>query len=68
MVNTVTGQRSPLKDGFEIRRSAAEMRIPCFTSLDTVRVAVRSLLMGTAGYSVQPLHYYVAGKNSLPIS
>ena len=68
VVNTVTGQRSPLKDGFEIRRSAAEMRIPCFTSLDTVRVAVRSLLMGTAGYSVQPLHNYVAGKNSLPIS
>jgi carbamoyl-phosphate synthase large subunit len=32
VVNTLTGDRAPLRDGFEIRRAAAERRIPCFTS------------------------------------
>ena len=35
VVNTVTGERTNLQDGFEIRRAAVERRIPCFTSLDT---------------------------------
>jgi hypothetical protein len=29
-----------LLDGFYIRRSATERRIPCFTSLDTLRAAL----------------------------
>ena len=58
VVNTVTGERSPLKDGFEIRRAAAERGLPCFTSLDTFRVAVESLAKGTNGYSVRPLGDY----------
>ena len=37
VVNTLTGDREALKDGFEIRREAVERRIPCFTSLDTAR-------------------------------
>ena len=40
VVNTVSGRRGPLKDGFQIRRAAVERRIPCFTSIDTARVAV----------------------------
>ena len=40
VVNTVTGERTNLQDGFEIRRAAVEQRIPCFTSLDTARAAV----------------------------
>jgi carbamoyl-phosphate synthase large subunit len=40
VVNTVTGERRPLQDGFFIRRAAAERRIPCFTSLDTLRAAL----------------------------
>jgi carbamoyl-phosphate synthase large subunit len=40
VVNTVTGDRRPLLDGFLIRRTATERRIPCFTSLDTFRAAL----------------------------
>ncbi len=40
VVNTVTGDRRPLRDGFLIRRAAVERRIPCFTSLDTLRAAL----------------------------
>jgi carbamoyl-phosphate synthase large subunit len=40
VVNTVTGDRRPLRDGFLIRRSASERRMPCFTSLDTLRAAL----------------------------
>ena len=53
VVNTVTGERSHLQDGFQIRRAAVERRIPCFTSLDTARAAAESLLNGPGGYSVR---------------
>ena len=60
-VNTVTGDRATLEDGFEIRRAAAEARIPCFTSLDTARAAVESLAAGQDGYNVKPLAEYRRG-------
>ena len=53
VVNTVTGERSHMQDGFQIRRAAVERRIPCFTSLDTARAAAESLLNGPGGYSVR---------------
>ncbi len=62
VLNTFTGDRAPLRDGFEIRRAATEMRIPCFTSLDTARAAVRSLLNGNKSYSVKPISDYLANK------
>jgi len=40
VINTVTGDRRPLRDGFLIRRTATERRIPCFTSIDTLRAAL----------------------------
>jgi carbamoyl-phosphate synthase large subunit len=46
VVNTLSGDRAPLRDGFEIRRAAAERRVPCFTSLDTLRVAADALATG----------------------
>lgn len=58
VVNTITGGRIPLRDGFQIRRAAAEKRIPCFTSLDTARAAVEALLSGNQIYSAQPLPDY----------
>ena len=58
VINTVTGGRIPLRDGFDIRRTAAERRVPCFTSLDTARVAVRAILSGTPNYNIQPLPSY----------
>ena len=58
VVNTISGERSALEDGFEIRRAAAEVRIPCFTWLDTARAAVESLAGGKDTYSVRPLPEY----------
>lgn len=37
---------------------AAEKRIPCYTSLDTVRAAVEALVNGSQTYSVQPMPDY----------
>ncbi len=62
VVNTMSGNRSdPLRDGFYIRRAAAEARIPCFTSLDTARVAVAALKGTPNGYNVLPLPEYRKG-------
>ena len=58
VINTVTGGRIPLRDGFQIRRTAAERRVPCFTSLDTARAAVQALLNGAQNYNIQPVPSY----------
>ncbi len=58
VINTVTGGRIPLRDGFQIRRTAAERRMPCFTSLDTARAAVQALLNGAQNYNIQPVPSY----------
>ena len=59
VVNTITGGRTPLRDGLAIRRAAAEKRIPCFTSLDTARVAIRALANSSQIFNVQPLREYL---------
>ena len=61
VVNTVTGEREALQDGFQIRRAATERRIPCFTSLDTARAAVESLVSSSGSYNVKPLGEYRDG-------
>jgi len=66
VLNTVTGARIPIRDGFEIRRAAAEQRIPCFTSIDTARVAVEALTSGDQQYSVQPLREYLKAVSGAP--
>ena len=58
VVNTLTGGSAPFRDGFYIRRSAVERRIPCFTSLDTARVAVEALLNSGQNLSTLPLPEY----------
>ena len=63
VVNTVTGDRQVLQDGFHIRRAAVDRRIPCFTSLDTARAAAESLTSRTA-YQVKPLGEYRTGGGS----
>jgi len=35
VLNTVTGERSSIQDGYHIRRKATELSIPCYTSIDT---------------------------------
>jgi carbamoyl-phosphate synthase large subunit len=61
VVNTVTGGRQVLQDGFEIRRHAAERGLPCLTSLDTLRAIVQSLEGGEGGWDIRPLPEYLTG-------
>jgi len=64
VVNTVSGRRGPLQDGFQIRRAAVERRIPCFTSIDTARVAVEVVTRLGDALRARPLAEYVAGRPS----
>ncbi|MBI2867921.1 MAG: ATP-grasp domain-containing protein, partial [Chloroflexi bacterium] len=58
-INTISGGGTgPIADGFAIRRAAAERRIPCFTSLDTARVAADAL-DNHEPYQVRPLLEYL---------
>jgi carbamoyl-phosphate synthase large subunit len=66
VLNTPTGGRVPLRDGFEIRRAATERRIPCFTSIDTIRAAVDALIAGSQLISVEPLPEYRARHQNQP--
>jgi carbamoyl-phosphate synthase large subunit len=65
VLNTLAAARGPLRDGLELRRAAVERRIPCFTSLDTARVATRALAArpGADGssFNVRPLREYLRG-------
>lgn len=58
VLNTLTYDRTPLKDGFHIRRAAVEKRIPCFTSLDTARVAIEAVSRGPAAFNILRLGDY----------
>jgi carbamoyl-phosphate synthase large subunit len=49
-----------LRDGFHIRRAAAEKRIPCLTSLDTAMAAVTALMSGEQQFTIQPIRDYLA--------
>jgi carbamoyl-phosphate synthase large subunit len=62
VVNTVTGERETLQDGFMIRRAAVERRIPCFTSLDTARAATESLASNPGSYNIKPLSQYLGAR------
>jgi carbamoyl-phosphate synthase large subunit len=65
VVSTTTGGNTPFRDGFYIRRAAAEKRIPCFTSLDTIRAAAQTISEnGIASATVQPLPDY---RNKRPV-
>ena len=59
VINTITGGRVSLQDGFHIRRTAVEKRIPCFTSLDTARVVLKALASGSHIFNVKPLREYL---------
>ncbi len=53
VVNTVSGGRGGVRDGFQIRRAAVELGIPCLTSLDTAR-AVAEVLAAKAARPSPP--------------
>jgi carbamoyl-phosphate synthase large subunit len=61
VINTLEGvsaRRDQLRDGFEIRRAAAERRVPCFTSLDTARVVADCLQPGGGEYEIRAVPEY----------
>jgi carbamoyl-phosphate synthase large subunit len=60
VVNTLSGSgaQATYRDGFYIRRAAAEKRIPCFTSLDTLRAATEAMSRDGKIYTTQPLPDY----------
>jgi carbamoyl-phosphate synthase large subunit len=58
VVNTITGGTTAERDGFQIRRAATEKRLPCFTSLDTVRAAAEALAGDGQIYTPRPLPDY----------
>ncbi len=61
VINTSEGRiTASLRDGFDIRRAAAEKRIPCLTSIDTAAAAVSALVTGDLHYTIQPLRDYLA--------
>ncbi|MFN8521980.1 MAG: carbamoyl-phosphate synthase large subunit [Chloroflexota bacterium] len=66
VINTVTGRRGPLKDGFRIRRAAVERRIPCFTSLDTAMVAARVSASRQTRLVARPISDYLASAAAVP--
>ena len=64
VINTLEGGRpTHMRDGFHIRRAATEMRIPCFTSLDTARAAILALSR-PGSYDIRPLAEYRDGSGA----
>ncbi len=61
VVNTITGGRTALQDGFHIRRAATARRIPCFTSLDTARITAKALARGDKLFNVKSMAEYLRG-------
>jgi carbamoyl-phosphate synthase large subunit len=59
VVNTITGGRLALKDGFAIRRAAVERRIPCYTSLDTLKVVLDAVSSADRPYNVESMATYL---------
>lgn len=57
VINTLTRGKQPERDGFQIRRAAVEMGIPCFTSLDTAAVMLQALqaIRGGRDFLIQTL-------------
>ena len=59
VVNTVTGDRKTLQDGFRIRRAATERKLPCFTSLDTAKAVFGDKVL-EENLSVKSLDEYLS--------
>ena len=55
VINTPTKGKQSNRDGFKIRRMAAECRIPCFTSLDTVKAFYKAIEEGTDEKDLKPV-------------
>ena len=65
VINTPSGEGATEKDGFEIRRAAAETNTPCFTSLDTAIAAAETLSQRSDFYNIKPITKYLDAKNQI---
>ncbi|MGI6611601.1 MAG: carbamoyl-phosphate synthase large subunit [Limnochordia bacterium] len=54
IINTPTRGKVPERNGFQIRRTAVEYKVPCFTSLDTARAVLEVLRARRAGQALEP--------------
>ncbi len=65
IVNTLTHGKKPYSDGFQIRRAAVELNVPCLTSLDTLKVVMQGFQtgsrIGSENAQIRPLQEYLAG-------
>lgn len=57
VVNTLTKGKTPARDGFRIRREAAENGVVCLTSLDTVQALLT--MLETINFSSRPMPSHV---------
>ncbi len=62
VINTVTGDRDVLQDGFHIRRAAVERKIPCFTSIDTARTSVSRLGKNGTSFKVTTIQEHLGSQ------
>jgi len=62
VVNTLTHGKKPFSDGFQIRRAAVEMNVPCLTSLDTLKVLLNVIKKrnDVSDMTVKSLQKYLA--------
>ncbi|MBO8137891.1 MAG: carbamoyl-phosphate synthase large subunit [Desulfotomaculum sp.] len=66
VINTPTRGKIPARKGFKLRRTAAEYKVPCLTSLDTARSLAAALTSLQQGVELEPvsLAEYVPGKQA----
>ena len=58
VINTLTGDRETLQDGFHMRRAAVESQVPCLTSIDTARALADAIGADRTSYNVRSLAEY----------
>jgi len=62
VLNTLSPERNPEREGARIRRASVEHAIPCLTSLDTARALLFALSSrrGRGEFTLLPIHEYVS--------
>jgi carbamoyl-phosphate synthase large subunit len=67
VINTLSPDRNPEREGARIRRATVEHNIPCLTSLDTARALLLALSSRKRGSEITatPIHQYVAASRPL---
>jgi carbamoyl-phosphate synthase large subunit len=66
VVNTYTSGGQPERDGYQLRRAAAELGVPCVTSLDTLGM-LAGVLNELAGVPLQEAHITALQDLHMPI-